>query len=154
VERAVIEPIMLVKLIHVISSAVLFGGTLGCAVFFTLGHKRGGAVETAAASFCRTLGLFTLAALIVQPITGMILIKMQEDNAMSPWLVSAYTLYAIVLLAWIGSTLLLSRFASVGHAGETSEFALWSVLSWGSVVLLCTIYFLMLVQPALWSHAG
>lgn len=144
---------MLMKLIHVISSAVLFGGTLGVSVFYTLAHRRGGVVETAVAGFCRTLGWATLVALLVQPLTGMILIKLMEDNVGSPWLVSAYVLYTLVLAAWAGSMRLLTRFANVGRPGEASEFTVWAVLSWGSVAVLCVVYYLMLAQPALWSAA-
>src|ERR1700761_4895221 len=98
---AVLEPLMLVKLIHVISSAVLFGGVLGASAFFTLAHRMGGAVEGAVAGFCRTAGWLTLAALVVQPTTGMILLKLMEDSPAQPWLIAAYILYALVLLAWI-----------------------------------------------------
>jgi uncharacterized membrane protein len=144
---------MLVKLIHVISSAVLFGGVLGASAFFTLAHRTGGAVEGAVAGYCRTAGWLTLVALVVQPTTGMILITLQEDSPAQPWLIMAYILYTAVLLAWIASTVLLTRFARAGVA-TAPQFRLWAALSWGSVAILCGVYYLMLAQPALWAAAA
>ena len=51
---------MLVKLIHVISSAVLFCGVLSASLFFTLAFRRGGPeIITAMARFCRTGAIVT-----------------------------------------------------------------------------------------------
>ena len=75
---------------------------------------------------------------------------------MQPWLVSAYALYVLVLAAWLYATYLLGKVASTSRevVADAKLYRVWAPVSWGSVVLVCVIYYLMLVQPALWSHAG
>ncbi len=152
-----LEPIMLVKLIHVISSAVLFCGVLSASVFFTLAYRTGeAAVITTTAQFCRMAATLTAAAMVVQPVTGLILIKLMEDSPTQPWLMAAYALYLAVLAAWLVATSLLGKVAATvrDSARDARVFRLWAPLSWGSVLVVCAIYYLMLAQPALWASAG
>ena len=152
-----LEPMMLVKLIHVISSAVMFCGVLSASLFFTLAFRRGGPeIVTAMARFCQTGAIITAAAMVIQPLTGATLIVMQEDAAMQPWLICAYVLYAAVLASWLGATAILGKVASSQRdtAADGKLYRAWAPVSWGSVALVCVIYYLMLAQPALWSRAG
>ena len=152
-----LEPMMLVKLIHVISSAVLFCGVLSASLFFTLAFRRGGPeIITAMARFCRTGAIVTAAAMVVQPLTGATLIVMQENAPNQPWLISAYILYVVVLASWVGATFILGKVASTPReaVADGKLYRMWAPVSWGSVALVCVIYYLMLVQPALWAHAG
>lgn len=152
-----LEPMMLVKLIHVISSAVLFCGVLSASLFFTLAYRRGSPeIVTAMARFCRTGAIVTAAAMVVQPVTGAVLIVLQEDAPMQPWLICAYTLYVLVLGAWLFATSVLGKVAATARepAADAALYRTWAPVSWGSVALVCVIYYLMLAQPALWAKAG
>ena len=62
----------------------------------------------------------------------------------------------MVLASWVGATFILGKVASTPReaVADGKLYRLWAPVSWGSVALVCVIYYLMLVQPALWAHAG
>ncbi len=111
---------------------------------------------TATAQMCRSAAAITALAMVVQPATGAALILLMEDAPMQPWLVAAYTLYALVLAAWLCATILLDKIAKAPREAVANArlFRIWAPVSWGSVLVVCVIYYLMLAQPALWGAAG
>lgn len=143
-----LAPPILFKIIHVISAAVLFGGILFGALIFTLANRfaRGSAREVA--GLCGRASYLTLAALIVQPVTGFILVRLLDDSGLEPWLQATYALLLLIFGCWLGQTLVLRRI----EGGATDRFGLWAMFAWGSVALLCPVFYLMIAQPALWGH--
>jgi uncharacterized membrane protein len=144
-----IEPILLLKFLHVVSSALLFGGVLSVSVFVSLAATLRRGVLSEVARLATFASWIAAGALVTQPLTGLILLRLQEDSPMQPWLVATYGLFLLVLAAWIAATLLLRRLARSGAAA--TAYAPWAVLSWGAAALLVCIYFLMIAQPALWG---
>lgn len=86
-------PCYIAKWLHSLSSTVLFGTGLGTA-FQMVRAMRTGRVETianvAAAVVLADL-IFTLPAGIIQPLTGLRLIKKVRYSPTRPWLIAAYT---------------------------------------------------------------
>lgn len=141
---------VLFKLIHVMSAAVLFGCLVFGALVFSLASRMSRVSAPEVARVCVGGSYLTLAALIVQPVTGIVLLKLLDDSAMQPWLQATYVLFALVFCGWVAQTLLLRRIA----AGAVHRSGLWALFAWGSVLLLCPIFYLMIAQPALWSRVG
>ena len=141
---------VLFKLIHVMSAAILFGGVTFGALVFTLANRVARSSAPDVARLCVGASYLTLAALIVQPVTGFVLISVLDDSAMQPWLQVTYALFLLILGGWVGQTVMLRQMA----AGAMERFNIWALFAWGSVVLLCLVFYLMIAQPALWSHAG
>ena len=79
-----------VKTLHVLSAAVLFGTGAGIAYFMLMGHLSGvpAARRFAAATTVRADFLFTLPAVIVQPLSGAWLVWQGGFDWSDRWLVA------------------------------------------------------------------
>ena len=93
----------LVKYLHVLGAVVILGTGTGIAFFMLMAHR-----SHDAAFIARTAGtvvtadlLFTLAAVILQPVTGGILMMLTATPLAARWLTASLVLYAIAGLFWI-----------------------------------------------------
>src|SRR5215468_12742635 len=77
------------KTLHIVSATVLFGTGLGTAFHMWLAHLTRDARVIAAAARSTVLAdfLFTTPAVIVQPVTGVLLIMNAGFGPHEPWLV-------------------------------------------------------------------
>ncbi|KZY44170.1 hypothetical protein A3731_33795, partial [Roseovarius sp. HI0049] len=98
-----VDPYLLAKWLHILSSTVLFGTGIGTA-FQMVWAMRTGRLETihsVASGVVVADWLFTLPAGIVQPLTGLWLVHLAGYGAGEPWLVATYGLYLVALAAWV-----------------------------------------------------
>ncbi len=93
----------LTKVVHILSATVLFGTGLGTAFFMLRGHaatdiriKYELARSVVLADF-----IFTLPAVIIQPVSGMLLIDLAGHDGTETWLLIAYGLYGVAGLCWL-----------------------------------------------------
>ena len=91
------------KMIHILSGAVLFGTGAGIAFFMLRAHATRDARTVAEVGRIVVLAdfVFTASAVVVQPISGLGLIHLQGWSLTSPWLLAAYGLYVLVGLCWL-----------------------------------------------------
>src|ERR1700730_1505496 len=91
------------KLLHIVSSAVLFGTGLGIAFFMWMAHRTGDA--RAIAQTARTVviadAVFTAGAVVVQLATGVALAATAGYALLEPWLLAALALYVFVGVCWL-----------------------------------------------------
>ncbi|HEU4650899.1 MAG TPA: DUF2269 domain-containing protein, partial [Croceibacterium sp.] len=133
---------LLVKTVHVLSSAVLFGTGLGIAFFFLMGLRGSdlaGAYFAARTTVIADM-LFTLIAGIVQPLSGFALVHMSGIDPWAPWLVWTYGLYLLALACWLPVVWLQLRMrdmlrakqagAEIDQARLRTYFRTWFVLGW------------------------
>ena len=92
----------LVKTIHILSATVLFGTGLGIAFFFWSGGRSGDDTMAlfAARTTVRADLIFTVAAGIIQPLTGAWLIWRLGYDPAERWLIFTYALYALAGACW------------------------------------------------------
>ena len=153
------EPYLLLKTGHIISSTVLFGTGMGIAFFFLMGTRSG---DPAAAYFAaRTTAvadmIFTLTAGIVQPLSGFALIHVTGYDAFAPWLVATYAIYLVALACWLPVVRLQLQIRDMYRAvldGSAIDEALlarrirvWFVLGWPAFVGLVIVFWLMVARP-------
>jgi uncharacterized membrane protein len=151
---------LLVKTVHVLSSAVRFGTGLGIAFFFLMGLR---SADPAGAYFAaRTTAvadmIFTLTAGVLQPLSGFALIRMAGWDPWSPWLVWTYALYLVALACWLPVVWLQLRMRDMLAAklrGEAIDeprmrrfFRWWFALGWPAFVALVAVFWLMVAKPA------
>lgn len=149
----------IVKTIHIISATVLFGTGLGIAFFFFYANR---SVDIAVRFFAaRTTVLmdflFTLPAVIVQPLTGFWLIYHAGYQWTETWLVITYIIYFIAGLCWIPVVFIQIKLRAIlKTCVETSApipseyhrlFRLWFALGWPAFTGLVIIFFMMVVKP-------
>ena len=103
--------------------------------------------------------IFTLPAVIIQPLTGFWLIYHSGFAWTSPWLVATYILYVAVGLCWLPvvaiqislKVILRNCIQSNTPLPDSYErlFRLWFLLGWPAFVGLILVFFLMVAKP-LW----
>jgi len=150
---------LIVKMIHILSGAVLFGTGAGIAFFMLRAHASRDAATVAAVARIVVLAdfVFTATAVVVQPISGLILISLQGYSLTEPWLMAAYGLYALTGLCWLPVVAIQLRLGRLAEAAvqdgtELSAdyhrlYRLWFLLGWPAFAAVLGIYWLMVAKP-------
>lgn len=150
-----------IKLVHVLSAAVLFGTGAGIAFFMVAAHRTGRPDVIAATARMVVLAdfVFTAPAVILQPLSGLMLILIQGYRPFEPWLLAAYGLYLLIGACWLPVVAIQLRIRRVAEraleAGAPLPpaywrlFRLWFVLGWPAFGGVLGVYWLMIVRPAL-----
>jgi len=93
----------LVKYLHVFGAVVVLGTGAGIAFFMLMAHR-----SRDVAFIAHTAGtvvvadmLFTLTAVLLQPVTGGLLMALSATALTERWLVTSLLLYAVAGLFWI-----------------------------------------------------
>ena len=153
-----IDSYLLVKSLHVLSATVLFGTGLGIAFFFWSARQSDDHARLfAARTTVRADFLFTLPAVILQPLTGLWLVSNGGVDPRASWIVISLSLYAIAGLCWIPvvwlqikmKMMLESKLAG-GEFDETAYERLrmkWFLLGWPAFLGLVAVFWLMVAKP-------
>ena len=93
----------IVKYLHVLGAIVILGTGTGIAFFMLMAHRsRDPAfIARTAATVVIADMLFTLTAVVLQPVTGGLLMALSGATLAERWLVSSLGLYAVAGLFWI-----------------------------------------------------
>jgi uncharacterized membrane protein len=157
-----IEQLLILKMIHIIGAAVLFGTGLGIAFFmfmanrtrdpFVIAHTASVVVVADAA--------FTANAVIVQPVSGIYLALGIGYSLWEPWIVTSLALYVVVGLCWLPVLWIQAKMRDLARVaaeeeGELPErydrlFRIWFALGWPAFIGVIAIFALMIFKPALW----
>ena len=93
----------LVKYLHMLGAIIILGTGTGIAFFMLMAHRSG-----EAAFIARTAGvvviadmLFTLSAILLQPVTGGLLMWLSATTLAEHWLATSLGLYALAGLLWV-----------------------------------------------------
>lgn len=144
-----------VKTAHIISATLLFGTGLGTAFFFLAAHLWGdrAAQLFATRTTARADFLFTLPAVLIQPVSGAWLIWRGGWEAASLWLLAAYALYILAGLCWVPVVFIQLRMARMQETGgfDQSQYRrllrTWFLLGWPAFLGLIAIFWLMIAKP-------
>ena len=93
----------LVKYLHVLGAIVILGTGSGIAFFMLMAHRSGNAefIARTAATVVIADMIFTLTAVLLQPVTGGVLMKLSSTSLSERWLLASLALYAIAGLFWV-----------------------------------------------------
>jgi uncharacterized membrane protein len=93
----------IVKYLHVLGAVVILGTGTGIAFFMLMAHRSGDAafIARTAATVVIADMLFTLSAVLLQPVTGGLLMMLSATSFADRWLVSSLGLYVVAGLFWI-----------------------------------------------------
>jgi uncharacterized membrane protein len=154
--------LVLLKTIHVLSAAVLFGTGLGIAFFVLMAHRTRDPRVIAKVGRMVVLAdlLFTATAVVVQPVTGVWLALVEGYRLTEPWLLAAYALYLMVGACWLPVVwiqLRMTRLAEAAKGGDLPPgyerlFRIWFALGWPAFAGVIAIYVLMIGKPVFWSR--
>ena len=150
------------KLAHIVASTLLFGTGLGTAFFGLMAH-RSGDVRAIAVTWRHVAWadwLFTTPAVIVQPLTGILLAHRMGLPLTTPWLAASLVLFVVTGLCWLPVVWIQLRLRDLAQAADASGsalperyyrlFRIWFALGWPAFIAVMGIFALMVMKPALW----
>lgn len=156
------EPYLLLKWVHVLSSTVLFGTGLGTA-FHGWMAMRSANLQAMAVSGRNVViadWIFTTPAVILQPLTGLFLAQRAGFGLHDSWLLASIVLYLIVGACWLPVVWLQIRMRRLveGAAANGAPLpplyhryaAIWFALGWPAFLGVVAIFWLMIAKPVLW----
>jgi uncharacterized membrane protein len=146
---------LLLKWLHVVSATVLLGTGAGIAFFLMRAHRTGDA--RIIASVARDVVLadfaFTATAVVVQPVTGMLLMRLAGLQMSQPWLHCSMVLFVAIGCCWLPVVWLqlrmgnLARVAAARGAPLPAQYhrcyRLWLALGWPAFLGVLAIFWLM-----------
>jgi uncharacterized membrane protein len=94
---------LIVKYLHVLGAIVILGTGTGIAFFMLMAHRSGDPafIARTAATVVIADTVFTLTAVVLQPVTGGLLMALSATTLAERWLVMSLGLYAVAGLFWI-----------------------------------------------------
>ena len=156
-----IDLVDILRWLHVIGAAVLFGTGAGIAFFMLIAHRTrdpaliahvGGTVV-----FADTL--FTATAVVVQPITGAWMAFLLGWSLWDRWIVLSLALYVFTGLCWLPVVWLQLRMRDLAVKARDTGTGLpnqyfrywrwWFALGFPAFTAVSVIFWLMLVKPEL-----
>jgi len=150
------------KLVHLLSASVLFGTGMGIAFFAWFGYKRAmanGEIDGLRAVLRLTVigdTIFTAPAVVVQLVSGFVLINLNQWSLLSPWSITVIGLYGAVGLLWVPVIviqILMSREANKASSvaelkpGFHRRYLTWFALGVPAFLIVIYVFYLMIAKP-------
>lgn len=151
----------ILKYLHVVGSTVLLGTGAGIAFFMLLAHRTGNAATVAAVARIVVIAdyLFTATAVVAQPVTGYLLMRLLNYDLAEGWIVLSLILYVITGLFWLPVVWMQSRMRDLARAAaEAGEalppayhrlFRTWFAFGFPAFAAVMAILWLMITRPAI-----
>jgi uncharacterized membrane protein len=147
------------KFLHVIGATVLLGTGAGIAFFMLLAHRTGDTALIAGVARIVVIAdfLFTATAVVLQPITGVLLARTVGYSLGEGWIVASIALYVLTGLFWLPVVWMQARMRTL--AGEAAAggmplpaeyhklFRLWFAFGFPAFAAVLAIFWLMITRP-------
>lgn len=149
------------KWAHVVSSTVLFGMGAGIAFFFVRAQRTGDvrAIAAVARDVVIADAIFTASAVVLQPATGLAMVRLAGIPFSLLWLRWSIALYVLIGCCWLPVVWLqvlmrnlAARAAQQGTALPPAYFRYyrwWFYLGWPGFAGVLAVFYLMVVKPAI-----
>ncbi|MGV6802025.1 MAG: DUF2269 family protein [bacterium] len=157
-----IDSYSFLKLIHILSSTILFGFGAGTAFYMWTGHisRDPKIIAHIGKIVVRADWIFTGSSGVFQPLSGIALAGMAGYSLTASWLIITYILYALALACWIPVVWLQMRARDLAIKAMQDATPLpaeydrvmryWFLLGWPAFLALIGVYGLMVAKPSLW----
>jgi len=151
----------LLKAIHITSAAVLFGTGLGIAFFKWITDRTGNttAIRVVSEKVVLADWLFTLPAIVVQALTGIVLARSLGYPLSHGWLAWSVALFCLAGLCWVPVVWLQIRMRDLARASEqegipmTGSYRayarLWFWLGIPAFTAVVLVFWIMVAKPGL-----
>jgi uncharacterized membrane protein len=147
------------KYLHLIGAAVLLGTGAGIAFFLLLAHRTGNAATIAAVARIVVIAdfVFTATAVVLQPITGMVLADLDGYPLSEGWIVLSVALYLVAGAFWLPVVWMQRRMRDLATAAAARNeplppryyrlYRTWFVFGFPAFAAVLAIFWLMLARP-------
>ena len=152
---------LILRWLHVIGAAVLFGTGIGIAFFMLMAHLSGrvGVIAHTARIVVLADMLFTATAAVAQPVTGYLLVRSAGWDLMDGWVAVSIALYLFVGVCWLPVVWIQARMRDLAVAADAAGaplperyfrlFRIWFALGAPAFMAMLAILWLMLARPDL-----
>jgi len=152
---------LVIKWLHLLGAAVLFGTGLGIAFFAWFGSRRAlrehdiGLMRGVLSLTVTADAVFTATAAVAQPITGFALWRMTGGAWTGSWLWTVLAVYTFVGCCWLPVVWLQIRLRDAARAAASVReldasfhrcFAIWFALGWPAFIAVLALFGLMLAR--------
>jgi uncharacterized membrane protein len=149
---------LLLKTVHIVSATILFGTGVGTAFHMWMSHLSGSvpAIAVAARNTVIADFFFTTPAVVVQPVTGVLLAAHAGIPLTESWLLLSIGLYLVTGACWVPVVLLQMRMHRLAEAALAAGTALpdryhryarcWFWLGWPAFGAVLAIFYLMVFK--------
>ena len=149
---------LLLKLLHILSSVVLAGTGTGIAFFMFMAHRVSNvqALAVTARHVVMADWLFTAPAVLVQFVTGVLLMMQLGYSFTSTWFLLVVSLFIFIGLCWIPVVLIQYKLRALATASlSTNELdpnfskmmSWWTALGVPAFAAILVIFWLMVFKP-------
>lgn len=150
------------KLVHVLSSTVVFGTGMGIAFFAWFGYRRAmaiGQIEGLRTVLRLTViadALFTAPAVALQLVSGLVLLHLNNWSYTSPWALASIGLFSLVGALWLPVVAIQVSMQQAADKAPTTQalgaafhrqFLLWFVLGVPAFLIVLGLFYLMVAKP-------
>lgn len=151
---------LVLKTVHILSSVLLVGTGFGTAfyLYFANRTKSVEAIAVVARLVVRADWYFTAPAVVVQPLTGALMMRMAGWPADARWILASIVLYVMAGACWLPVVVYQIRLARLAESSRHQGTALppaywtiarrWELLGYPAFLAMVVIYFLMVMKPA------
>lgn len=149
---------LLLKTLHIVSSTFLWGTGVGTAFFMLVAHLNGdaSAIRVTTRTVVYADWLFTTPTIIIQPVTGILLMNQMQFPMTSTWFYVVVGLYALMTICWLPVVYLQYRMKLATEGLVTGDLLppvyyrcmrWWVTLGVPAAVAMVSLFFLMVYKP-------
>jgi len=151
----------LIRLVHVVGAAILFGTGAGIAFFMAVAHRTGDprTIAHVAGTVIVADTLFTATAVVLQPITGIWLAHLVGWPLDEGWIVLSIALYALTGLFWLPVVWIQIRLRDLARDAVRTQaplparyfrlYRIWFACGFPAFFAVLAIFWLMLTRPSI-----
>lgn len=151
---------VMLKWLHILSSTILFGTGIGSAFYLLSVSLTRDARATAVVvrHVVWADWMFTTPTIILQPLTGYLLMRLSGMPLSSRWIAWSIALYALAVACWLPVVWIQIKMRELARDAATGGHALpapywrwlriWTLLGIPALVAFLVIFYLMVAKPA------
>jgi uncharacterized membrane protein len=153
---------LILKYLHVLGAVVILGTGAGIAFFMVMADR-----SRDAAFVARTAGVvviadvvFTASAIVLQPITGVLLMRETGARLADSWIVASLALFVVAGAFWLPVVWMQIRMRDLARAAAVAGatlpvayrrlFRVWFAFGFPGFGAVMAIAWLMIAKPTLW----
>jgi len=149
----------LLKYLHLVGAAVLLGTGAGIAFFMSLAHLGRNAAVIAGVARIVVIAdfVFTATAVVVQPVTGALLVRDVGYAFSDAWILWSLVLYVLAGAFWLPVVLMQTRMRDLARAAVAAGtelppayhrlFRWWFAFGFPAFAAVLAIFWLMIAKP-------
>ncbi len=153
--------LLLLRWLHIVGSTLLLGTGIGIAFFMLMAHRTRDPVLVAHTASIVVMAdyLFTATAVVLQPITGLLLMREVGWDWHQSWIVLSVLLYLLVGALWLPVVWMQTVMRNLARSAAAASlplppryftlFRLWFAFGIPAFLSVLVIFWLMVVKPTI-----